>query len=255
MRTISSALSSAAPVLMQPAPPTPFNRPVSGDRSYASLPMSFAEIREVRSALGGTLNDVVLTTLAGGLGAYLRGLGERTDGVDLRAMVPVNVRQPADKSALGNQVSLLIAQLPVGITDPVARHRTLMTRMDGLKKANQAGGFALLSRLAENVPPVMQAFAGNFVPNGQQLFNLICTNVPGPQIPLYLAGRRFEDLRPLVPISMGLGLNVALTSYDGALYWGICADPNLVPHVQHVADCLWQSFEELRATARSAAPA
>ncbi|MEX1104251.1 MAG: WS/DGAT domain-containing protein, partial [Dehalococcoidia bacterium] len=110
-----------------------------------------------------------------------------------------------------------------------------------------------LTRLSDLVPPAVQAMAGMLVPNGQSLFNLVCTNVPGPQIPLYIAGRKMEEHWPLVPVSMGLGMNVALTSYNGALYWGICADPNLVPDLPVVAASIQQSFEELKAAAMAAA--
>jgi WS/DGAT/MGAT family acyltransferase len=253
LQTVNRALAVASPALLRPAPATPFNRPVTGQRSYEHLAMSFGEIRGVRGALGGTINDVVLTTLSGGLGAYLRSRGQRTDGLELRAMVPVNVRAEADQSALGNQVSMLIATLPVGIVDAAERHKAVVGGMNRLKEANQAGGFALLTRLSDLVPPAVQAMAGMLVPNGQSLFNIVCTNVPGPQIPLYIAGRKMEEHWPLVPVSMGLGMNVALTSYNGALYWGICADPNLVPDLPVVAGAIERSFEELKTAAMAAA--
>lgn len=253
LQTVNRALASAWPALARAAPTTPFNRPVTGERSYEALGMSFGEIRGVRGALGGTINDVVLTTLSGGLGSYLRSRGVNTDGLELRAMVPVNVRAEADQSALGNQVSMLIASLPVGITGAAERHQAVVTGMNRLKEANQAGGFALLTRLSDLVPPAVQAMAGMLVPNGQSLFNLVCTNVPGPQIPLYIAGRKMEQHWPLVPVSMGLGLNVALTSYNGALYWGICADPHLVPDLDVFAAAIEQSFEELKQAATAAA--
>jgi WS/DGAT/MGAT family acyltransferase len=179
LQTVNRALAAASPALLRPAPPTPFNRPVTGQRTYESLGMSFGEIRGVRGALGGTINDVVLTTLSGGLGSYLRSRGVNTDGLELRAMVPVNVRAEADQSALGNQVSMLIATLPVGITNPAQRHNAVTGGMNKLKEANQAGGFALLTRLSDLVPPAVQAMAGMLVPNGQSLFNIVCTNVPG----------------------------------------------------------------------------
>ena len=251
-KAIMGAMTSAAPQLMQPAPATPFNRPVSEKRSLAHVDMPFGEIRGIRGALGGTINDVVLTTLSGGLGAFLRELGQKTEGVQLRAMVPVNVRSETDKSALGNQVSLLIASLPIGIEDHAERHKAVMTGMDKLKGANQAGGFAVLSKLAEQVPPFLQAAAGAFVPNSQPLFNLVCTNVPGPQIPLYLAGRMVDSHWPLVPLSMGLGMNVALTSYNGVLYWGIVADPDLVPDVGVFARHVEGAFEGLKTAAMAA---
>ena len=257
MQAVTGALISAAPALMQPAPATPFNRPVSGSRSYAVVALSFGEIRGVRGALGGTINDVVLSALSGGMGVYLREQGIATDRMELRAMVPVNVRTEAAKKDLGNAVSMLIAPLPVGVLDPVERHNAVMSGMGRLKSANQAGGFALMTRLTEQVPPAMQAIAGSMIPNAPGLFNLVCTNVPGPQIPLYIAGRKVEELWPLVPLSAGMGLNVCLTSYNGVLYWGICADPKLVPDVDRVAVLVRESFDQLKeaATAASAVPA
>ncbi|MGE0598154.1 MAG: wax ester/triacylglycerol synthase family O-acyltransferase [Dehalococcoidia bacterium] len=252
-KAIIGAMTSAAPQLLQPAPQTPFNRPVSGKRNYAYVAMPFGEIRGIRGALGGTINDVVLTALSGGLGAFLRGLGQKTAGVELRAMVPVNVRSESDKSALGNQVSMLIASLPIGIEDHSERHSAVINGMNRLKSANQAGGFAVLSKLSEQIPPFVQAAAGAMVPNAQPLFNIICTNVPGPQIPLYLAGRKVEAHYPLVPLSMGLGLNTCLTSYNGVLYWGIVADPELVPDVSVVANHISEAFEGLKAAAMAVA--
>lgn len=254
-QTFLSSMNSAAPQLLTPAPATPFNRPITGARNYSYLDTSFADIRGVRAALGGTINDVVLTTLAGGLGKYMRGLGGRTEGVELRAMVPVNVRSEADKTALGNQVSMLIAPLPVGVEDPAARHAMVISRMNGLKAANQAGGFALATQLADILPPALQAMAALFVPPTQPLFNIVCTNVPGPQVPLYMAGHKVLGLWPIVPLSMGLGLNTALTSYNGHLYWGFCADPNLVPDVGKVSSAVGEAFEELMAAAGSTAAA
>ncbi|MFN0147685.1 MAG: wax ester/triacylglycerol synthase family O-acyltransferase [Dehalococcoidia bacterium] len=253
MRVISRALASAAPAMLQPAPPTPFNRPVGGGRAYSVLPTSFAEIRGVRAVLGGTMNDVVLSTLAGGLGAYLRATGEATAGVELRAMIPVNVRSESNKQALGNQVSMMIAPLLVGVEDAADRHRQLSARMSALKEANQAGGFALLARLSESLPAAYQAFAGLWAPQTQPLFNIVCTNVPGPQVPLYIRGRKFETLWPLLPVSMGLGLGCALTSYNGVLYWGFTCDPELVPDIDRVAAFVSEAFESLKSAAAKAA--
>ena len=255
-QAVSSAIASAGPSFLKPAPATPFNKPVSGeDRVYGVVPMSFAEIRGVRGALGGTINDVVLTTLSGALGAYLRELGQKVEGVELRAMVPVNVRSETDKGTLGNQVSMLIAPLPVGIDDPAARHRAVIAGMAKLKAANMAGGFNLMSRLTEQIPPMVQAAAGVFAPPVQPLFNLVCTNVPGPQIPLYMAGWKVEEMWPLVPLSMGMGLNVCLTSYNGVLYWGVCGAPALVPDIDVVTGHVAAAFENLKQAAMEAAGA
>ena len=167
-------------------------------------------------------------------------------------MVPVNVRSESDKSALGNQVSMFIAPLPVGIVDATERHLAVVNGMNRLKEANQAGGFAVMSRMADQIPPLVQAFTGPLTPNAPSMLNMICTNVPGPQIPLYFVGRKAEALWPLVPLSMGMGLNVALTSYNGMLFWGICADPDLVPDVGQVATLVRAAFDELKATAAAA---
>jgi WS/DGAT/MGAT family acyltransferase len=237
---------------MQPAPSTPFNRPVGEGRCYAVVPMSFADLRVIRSALGGTLNDVVLSILAGGLGAYLREREQDTDGVELRAMIPVNVRSSGDKEALGNQVSMMIAPLPIGLTDAVERHKAVTSRLASLKEANQAGGFAILSRLTESVPANLQALAAMWTPATQPLFNVVCTNVPGPQVPLYVCGRQLQTLWPLLPLSMGLGLGVALTSYNGALYWGLTGDPELVPDIEETARCIESAFHELKLAAAGA---
>lgn len=253
MQTVGRAMMAAAPQLLQPAPSTPFNRAVGEGRCYAVVPMSFAELREIRSVLGGTLNDVVLSILSGGLGAYLRYREQETDGVELRAMIPVNVRSANSKEALGNQVSMMIAPLPIGLTDAVERHRAVTARMGSLKEANQAGGFALMSRLTESVPANLQALAAMWTPATQPLFNVVCTNVPGPQVPLYIVGRRLETLWPLLPLSMGLGLGVALTSYNGALYWGLTGDPELVPDIDETARCIERAFEELKLAAAAAA--
>ncbi len=245
-RVMSRALATAAPAMLQPAPATPWNRPVGARRSHGVMPMAFAELRQLRAVLGGTINDLVLTVLSGGLGNYLRHAGLRTEGVELRAMVPVNVRNESDKTALGNQVSMMLAPLPVGMTDAGERHRRVCARMNELKEANQAGGFAIMSRQTESMPAQSQAIAGYFAPQTNPLFNIVCTNVPGPQVPLYMVGRKVETLWPLVPLSMGLGLGCALTSYNGTLYWGLCADPELIPDIDAVVQCIEDAFEGLK---------
>ncbi|MEX2081404.1 MAG: wax ester/triacylglycerol synthase family O-acyltransferase [Dehalococcoidia bacterium] len=254
MQAIAGSMLSAAPFLLRPAPGTPFNGGVTSNRVCSWLELPFGEIRGIRAMLGGTVNDVVLTTLSGGIGAYLRELGVNTEGMELRAMVPVNVRSESEKAALGNRVSMFIAPLPVGIKDVVARHQRVVSEMGRLKASNQAGGFEVLSRLSAQVPPAFQAAAG-LVAGSQSLLNMVCTNVPGPQIPLYMAGRKIEAMYPLVPLSQGMGLNCALLSYNGTLYWGICAEPGLVPDVDRVASALRAAFEDIRAAAVAASTA
>lgn len=250
----SSAASRSMPSLLQAAPPTPFNAPLSSRRQFAWAEFSFAEIRAIRSTLGGTVNDVVLAVLSGGLGRYLREHGVPTEGVQLRAMCPVSMRRAEERGALGNLVSMMIAPLFVGIQDPLARLAVEREAMERLKREDQAGGLYAMSELANQIPPVWQAVAAQMtVPN--TLLNTVSTNVPGPQIPLYLSGHPLESWYPLGPLATNIGLFNAILSYNKKLTFGATVDPNLVPDVWFFCECLRASFDELREAAeRSATP-
>jgi diacylglycerol O-acyltransferase / wax synthase len=252
-RQITGAVTTAVPSLLQPAPRTPFNAPLSTERRFAWQTLPFAEVRAVRAALGGTVNDVVLTVLSGALGHYLRAHGHRTDGVELRAMCPVSMRRPDERGALGNLVSVMLAPLFVGIADPLARLAAEREAMERLKSQDQAGGLYSLQQLLNGIPAVWQAFAGQ-LPVPQALFNTVSTNVPGPQIPLYLAGHRLLDWIPLGICATNVGLFVAILSYDGRLTFGLTFDPRLVGDGWRLADWLGESFAELRSAAERAAP-
>ena len=252
-RQLTGALQTALPSLLTPAPSTPFNGPLSTERRFAWHALPFAEIRAIRSAFGGTVNDVVLAILSGALGRYLRARGLSTDGVELRAMCPVSMRRADERGALGNLVSVMIAPLYVGIVEPVERLAAERSAMERLKSQDQAGGLYSLQQLLNGVPASWQAFAGAFtVP--QTLFNTVSTNVPGPQIPLYLAGRRLLNWIPLGICSTGVGLFVAILSYDRRLTFGLTFDPALIADGWEIADSLRDSFAELRAAAAAAQP-
>ena len=250
-RQMTSAVTSALPSLLQPAPATPFNAPLSTERGFAWQALPFAEVRAVKSALGGTVNDVVLAVLAGALGRYLRARGRATDGVELRAMCPVSMRRPDERGMLGNLVSVLIAPLFVGIADPVERLAAERTAMERLKERDQAGGLYAMTQLLNRVPAAWQAFGGQLAVS-QTLFNTVSTNVPGPQIPLFLAGRRLLQWVPLGICSTNIGLFVAILSYDQRLTFGLTVDPRLVPDPWQLAAHLEESFAELRAAADAA---
>jgi len=228
---------------------------VSGERRFAWLELPFAGVRAIRGALGGTVNDVVLTILAGALGRYLRAHDFAiTPSTELRAMCPVSVRKEDERGALGNLVSMMIAPLFVGIADPVARLEAERSGMERLKGLDQAGGLHAMTEMADMVPPSWQLLAGTFeVPN--TLLNTVSTNVPGPQIPMYLAGRQLLGWYPLGPLSSGIGLFVAILSYNQKLTFGTTVDPKLVPDVWFVVDCLRDSYAELSAAAEQAATA
>jgi WS/DGAT/MGAT family acyltransferase len=253
-RQLTGAVSTALPSLLKPAPRTPFNAPLSTERRFAWHGLPFADIRAIRSALGGTVNDVVLAILSGALGRYLRARGLPTEGVELRAMCPVSMRRPDERGALGNLVSIMIAPLYVGITDPIARLTAERQAMERLKSEDQAGGLYSLQQLMNGVPAAWQALAGAItIP--QTLFNTVSTNVPGPQIPLYLGGRRLLNWIPLGICSTDVGLFVAILTYDRRLTFGLTFDPALIADGWEIADHLRLAFAELRSAAEAAQPA
>jgi WS/DGAT/MGAT family acyltransferase len=242
---VAHALEIALPLALRQAQPAPWNRPIGGERRVAWTSMSFADVRGIRSAVGGTVNDVMLTLLGGALGAFLRLHGAPTDGVTLRVQIPVNVRREDQKGALGNRVSMMLPELPVGIIDPVARLGAVREEMERLKAQEQANAFESLMSLSANLPATYHALAGSGgVPRG--LLNLVCTNVPGPMIPLYSVGHHMVAHYPLVPLAGDLGIGVGITSFDQSLYVGIMADPKIVPDVGRIAQAFANEFNALR---------
>jgi diacylglycerol O-acyltransferase / wax synthase len=247
-RQLTSAVTTSMPTFLQPAPRMPFNGTLSEQRQFAWAEFPFSEIRSVKSALGGTVNDLVLALIAGGLGRYLRHHGIRTDGVEVRAMCPVSMRRPDERGTLGNLVSMMFAPLYVGIADPVERLAAERSAMERLKNQDQAGGLYAMTDLVNQIPPAWQAVAGQFtVPN--TLLNTVSTNVPGPQIPLYLAGRKLVAWYPVGLLAAELGLFNAILTYNQTLTIGATVDPRLVPDVWRYAECLKESYSELRAAA------
>jgi diacylglycerol O-acyltransferase / wax synthase len=250
----TNALVSSLPSMLQPAPRTLFNGPISRERDVAWAQFSFTEIRGIRGALGGTLNDVVLAVVSGAIGKYLRHHGTNTQGMELRAMCPVSMRDPSGRGALGNRVSMMIAPLYVGIVDPVERLEAERAGMNRLKEQDQAGSFFAMTEQANVLPPWMQAMAGQIeTPN--TLLNTVSTNVPGPQIPLYMAGHKLLSSFGCGMLSANIGLFNAIMSYNQVLTISATVDPTQVRDVWFYADCLKESFAELRAAAQRAASA
>ena len=157
---------------------------------------SLDDFKVVKNAFGGTVNDVVLAVVSGALRDWLHSRGVRTEGLELRALVPVSIRAAGDRGALGNRIAAMRGPLPVYIEDPVARLRSVREAMDGLKESKQAVGAEVLSGVQNFAPPTILAQASrlNF---STRLFNLIVTNVPGPQFPLYVRGRELEAVFPV----------------------------------------------------------
>jgi WS/DGAT/MGAT family acyltransferase len=245
-RAAMRGLETALPYLTTPVTRAPFNKPLGGDRKLACSEFSFAEIRAIRAECGGTVNDVVLAVLGGALGRYLEMHGQSTDGRTARILTPVNVRREDETGALGNRVSMLLVEVPVGVRNPVERLKLITEKTDRLKRQNVAGGIELLSNAMNNAPPVLQALAGLFPPPPNTLANMVCTNVPGPMIPLYAVGHRMVAHYPMVPIAWEMGIGCGVTSYDQKLYFGLIADPQAAPDVDRLKEFLDQAFVELR---------
>jgi len=182
------------------APPSPFNVEIGPYRRFAGVRARVDDLKQVKNELGGTINDVVLAAVTGALGRYLRGRGVETDGLELRAMVPISVRTAEEHGALGNRVSTMMAPLPVWCGDPIERLRAVSATMGDLKASRQAVGASVLTQLSDFAPPTIAGQAARLQPR-QRFFNLVVTNIPGPQFPLYLLGRRLEEIFPMVPLA------------------------------------------------------
>jgi diacylglycerol O-acyltransferase / wax synthase len=229
------------------APPSPFNVRIGPHRRFTWLRGDLNQFKAIKNVLGGTVNDVVLAGVAGALGRYMRIHSYLTD-VDLKAMIPVSVRADVEHGALGNRVAAMWAPLPVGLTDPVQRLRRISSSMKDLKESGQAVGAQVLTELSGFAPPTIMAQAARLQAR-QRLFNLVVTNVPGPQVPLYVLGRELEALFPMVPLAENTALGIAIMSYNGQINFGLVADYDALSDVEILAEELQSSIEELAAAA------
>jgi WS/DGAT/MGAT family acyltransferase len=239
---------------LRAAPPSPFNVRIGPHRRFTWVRGDLGQFKAVKNALGGTVNDVVLAVVTGALGNYLRLHGEDTEGMVLRAMVPVSVRADVERGALGNRVAAMWAPLPVGVLDPLRRLAQISDTMDAVKESGQAVGAQALTQLSGFAPPTIMAQAARLQAR-QRLFNLVVTNVPGPQVPLYMLGRELDAIFPMVPLAENTALGIAIMSYNGQLNFGLVADFDAVRDVEVLADELRSSIEELVALAGPTATA
>jgi diacylglycerol O-acyltransferase / wax synthase len=226
------------------APQTPFNVQIGPHRRFAWVRASLADLKEVKGELGGTVNDVVLAAVTGALGRHLRARGHTTVGLEMRAMVPVSVRTAEEHGALGNKVTTMMAPLPVWCEDPIRRLKLISRAMGDLKQSKQALGATLLTQLADFTPPTMAGQAAR-LQSRQRFFNLVVTNIPGPQFPLYLLGRRMERVFPMVPLAKNQAVCVGIMSYDGQVNFGLIGDYDSMSDLDDLALDLEASLEEL----------
>ncbi|QJY47587.1 WS/DGAT/MGAT family O-acyltransferase [Pseudonocardia broussonetiae] len=226
----------------------PLNAAIGRQRRYGTSAGALDDYKAVRKAHGGTVNDVVLTVVAGGLRRWLATRGEDVrPGGGVRAMVPVSVRPPG--AQLGNQISALFVDLPVGEADPVARLERITAAMLAHKRSGQAVAAGALVGLVGLTPPTLHSLGARLSNSmSARVFNVIVTNVPGPQFPLYAMGARMRDMYPVVPLAKGQTVSIGITSYDGGVFYGLNADRDAMPDVDVLAASMGESLEELKET-------
>ena len=229
------------------APNSVFNVEIGPHRRFQMTQTDLADLKRVKDAHGGTVNDVILSIVAGGLGRYLRARGHDTDGLELRAMVPVSVRAADEHGALGNRVSAMMAPLPVWCEDPVERLRLLTEEMGDLKSSGQAVGAEILTKLTDFAPGTIVSQAARLQP-AQRFFNLVVTNVPGPQFPLYVLGRKMESIFPMVPLARRQALCIGIMSYNGQVNFGLIGDYDAMADLDSFALDLEAATQEVMET-------
>jgi len=255
MREVVRRSSALAELLVRDeliaAPSSSLNRPIGSERRFEVVRVPLARLKEIKSALGGTVNDVALAAVSGGLRRLLIERGEEPPRQGLRAMVPVNIRQAGEKLALGNRITSLFVHLPVAVGDPFARYRATLEEAESLKHGTQALGGETLLELTASAPPVVHAVLARSL-FASRLFNVTVTNVPGPQLPLYAFGARLREVFPLVPIAAEHALGIAIVSYDGNVVFGINADRDTLPDIGVLAEGIEDSLDTMLALAGTA---
>ncbi len=248
-------LARLVPELLTPVQRLPFNRPLAGPRKVAWSEFSIPEVKAIRVACGGTLNDVALTVVTHAIRSYALLHGVSVKHRLLRLMVPVNLRPPEGSNGLGNRVSMLPVSIPLDISDPVKLLNAVRERTETLKNARVADLLSLIATWVGTAPAPIQALLG---PVAALLplppFNLVCTNVAGPQFPLYALGRQMLTYYPYVPVGSEMGVGCAIQSYNQKLYFGLTGDVAAAPDIHRLKTFLNRAFADLRQSARVASP-
>jgi WS/DGAT/MGAT family acyltransferase len=259
-RTIATALSLRRRNRLPGAvpPPAPFSAPrtslntsITPHRRFAFAEVSLDDVKMVKNALGGTVNDVVLAVCAGALRRYLSERGEEPES-SLVAMVPISVRAKGERGTLGNQVTAMLVSLATSIDDPVERLHAISRGVTGAKEQEKAIGADTLTNWAEFAAPAVAARAARLVSNMRvfdrvrPLFNVVVSNVPGPNVRLYSVGARMVAIYPMGPVAEGVGLNITVMSYMGSMYFGLVAGREAVPEVDAISRHIAEALEELK---------
>jgi WS/DGAT/MGAT family acyltransferase len=232
--------------LLRPTPSSSLNGPIGPHRSWDWAHVQLTDIKTIRAALGGTVNDVVLAVIARGFRDLFLARNEDPSRLVVRTLVPVSVRRPSERGTYNNRVSAMFAELPVGIEDSTERLASIRSQMDTLKRSQQAVAGEVLTSLSGFAPALLLALGTRLafrVP--QRTLNTVTTNVPGPQRPLFLAERRMLEAIPYVPVAGQVRIGVAIFSYDGALKFGVTGDYDTAPDIRVVCDGIERGVGEL----------
>ena len=255
-RTAAGAREAAAGVgevlwgTVNSAPKTPLNGPIGPHRRVTWARIPLAQMKEIKDALGGTVNDVFLAAVAGALRRWLRTRGVRTEGLEIRSAVPVSVRAEGDNAALGNQITVMVGRLPTYADDPAERLRIVTESMRGLKESKQALGAEVIVSIEEFAPPTIFARASR-LHFSTRAYNLLTTNVPGPQFPLYVEGRELLELIPVAFLAPDQRLAIACMSYNGTVALSLMGSYEEVPDLEDLADYVLEEVAALREAAGS----
>jgi diacylglycerol O-acyltransferase / wax synthase len=239
---------------LNPAPQTPLNVDIGPHRRFVAIASRLEDFKLVKNAFGGTVNDVVLAVVAGALRSFLVSRGVRTEGMEMRALVPVSVRADDEHNQGGNRIVVMRGPLPVYISDPVQRLRFVSHAMDGLKESKQALGAEVIAGAQNFAPPTILAQASrlNF---STRLFNLLVTNVPGPQFPLYVLGREMLEAYPVAFLPENHALAIAIMSYNGQMNFGLLGDFDALPDIDVIGESIAEELATLVSLAREATAA
>jgi WS/DGAT/MGAT family acyltransferase len=242
---VAGGLLRTARKTLLPAPNSPLNAPVGRQRRVAVARVELDDVKKIRKGNGGTVNDVLLNVVTGALREWLLSRGQPVmTGTSIRALVPVSMQD--EEAVAGNRVSSYLVDLPVGEPNPRVRLTRLSYAMRGIAQHGQSVGADSLIALTGFAPPTLHALGARAARGlSRRLFNLVVTNVPGPQLPLYAAGSRMLEVFPVVPLARGQGLSIGMTSYNGRVFFGLNAERDSVGDVAELADLIEQEVAEL----------
>lgn len=238
------AVTTTASSLIRPAKPSVLNSGPGLHRRFAMVRSTLQTFKDVKDGAGATVNDVILSVCADALGRLFRRRGEPTEGKSLRVMVPVSIRTEGDKGTLGNEVTSMFPDLPIGKMKPLDRLQLISAQMLEIKESGQAVGAELLVNLTRWAPPNLHAAAARLGARAR-LMNTVISNVPGPQIPLYSCGQQMQEPYAVIPLSQGQTLAIGVTSYNGGIFFGLNADRETHPDLQRLASFIRDSISEL----------